>query len=182
MAVSVFDMFKVGIGPSSSHTVGPMRAGVAFLGVLKGKNLLERADALKIELMGSLAATGKGHGTDTAAQLGVMGRSPETMDPDEVKPLIEAVRRDKCIALDGTHRIAFDPEKDILFFSDKVPAFHTNAMEFTVYEDGKCLYQRRYYSVGGGFIVAAREDDPEQPVVPKVFQNAVVRPFDRAIS
>lgn len=178
MAVSVFDMFKVGIGPSSSHTVGPMRAGVAFLGVLKGKNLLERADALKIELMGSLAATGKGHGTDTAAQLGVMGRSPETMDPDEVKPLIEAVRRDKCIALDGTHRIAFDPEKDILFFSDKVPAFHTNAMEFTVYEDGKCLYHRRYYSVGGGFIVAARQDDPEQPVVPKVFQNAVVRPFD----
>ena len=84
MAVSVFDMFKVGIGPSSSHTVGPMRAGHAFVKVLRDRGMLEQATSLKIELMGSLAATGKGHGTDTAAQLGLLGRIPETMDPDEV--------------------------------------------------------------------------------------------------
>ena len=82
MAVSVFDMFRTGIGPSSSHTVGPMRAGAAFLKVLRSRGLLSQAATLRIDLMGSLAATGKGHGTDTACQLGLMGEEPETFDPD----------------------------------------------------------------------------------------------------
>ena len=178
MAVSVFDLFKVGIGPSSSHTVGPMRAGVAFVNAVRERGLFERVDALKVDLMGSLAATGKGHGTDTAAQLGLMGRSPEGMNPDEVKPLIEKVRRSGTIAFGGDRPVAFDPEKDIGFHPDRVPAFHTNAMDFSAYAGGELLYARRYYSVGGGFIVAAREDDPEQPVIPKVFKDAKVRPYD----
>lgn len=86
-------MFKVGIGPSSSHTVGPMRAGYAFVKLLRDRGMLEQATSLKIELMGSLAATGKGHGTDTAAQLGLLGRIPETMDPDEVPVLIRESSR-----------------------------------------------------------------------------------------
>ena len=130
MAVSVFDMFKVGIGPSSSHTVGPMRAGHAFVKVLRDRGMLEQATSLKIELMGSLAATGKGHGTDTAAQLGLLGRIPETMDPDEVSVLIGDIRASRQLKLDGMHAVAFDPEADIAFHADKDPAFHTNAMSF----------------------------------------------------
>ena len=91
MSISVFDIFKVGIGPSSSHTVGPMRAGVQFLDILKERHLINRVKSINIELMGSLAATGKGHGTDTAVQLGLMGNTPEKMDPDMLKPLIEGV-------------------------------------------------------------------------------------------
>ena len=139
MAVSVFDMFKVGIGPSSSHTVGPMRAGHAFVKVLRDHGMLEQATSLKIELMGSLAATGKGHGTDTAAQLGLLGRIPETMDPDEVSVLIGDIRASRQLKLDGMHAVAFDPEADIAFHADKVPAFHTNAMEFSVFA-GCLLY------------------------------------------
>lgn len=177
MAVSVFDMFKVGIGPSSSHTVGPMRAGHAFVKVLRDRGMLEQATSLKIELMGSLAATGKGHGTDTAAQLGLLGRIPETMDPDEVPVLIGDIRASRQLKLDGVHAVAFDPEVDIAFHADKVPVFHTNAMEFSVFAGDSLLYRRRYYSVGGGFIVAAREDDPEQPVTPKAFQGVKTKPY-----
>ena len=100
-------MFKVGIGPSSSHTVGPMRAGHAFVKVLRDRGMLEQATSLKIELMGSLAATGKGHGTDTAAQLGLLGRIPETMDPDEVPVLIGDIRASRQLKLDGVHAVAF---------------------------------------------------------------------------
>ena len=177
MAVSVFDMFKVGIGPSSSHTVGPMRAGHALVKVLRDRGMLEQATSLKIELMGSLAATGKGHGTDTAAQLGLLGRIPETMDPDEVPVLIGDIRASRQLKLDGVHAVAFDPEVDIAFHADKVPVFHTNAMEFSVFAGDSLLYRRRYYSVGGGFIVAAREDDPEQPVTPKAFQGVKTKPY-----
>ncbi len=177
MAGSVFDMFKVGIGPSSSHTVGPMRAGHAFVKLIRDRGILEQATSLKIELMGSLAATGKGHGTDTAAQLGLLGRSPETMDPDEVPVLIQEVRTSHQLKLDSVHPVAFDPDADIAFHADKVPAFHTNAMEFSLFAGETLLYRRRYYSVGGGFIVAAREDDPEQPVTPKVFQGVKAKPF-----
>ncbi|MBO5460567.1 MAG: L-serine ammonia-lyase, partial [Ruminococcus sp.] len=116
MAVSVFDLFKVGIGPSSSHTVGPMRAGVAFVNAVRERKLFERVNALKVDLMGSLAATGKGHGTDIATQLGLIGRSPESMNPDEVKPLIEEIRRSGKLSFGGNRSVSFDPEKDIGFY------------------------------------------------------------------
>ena len=177
MAVSVFDMFKVGIGPSSSHTVGPMRAGYSFVKLLRERGLLNQVNGLKVELMGSLAATGKGHGTDTATQLGLMGRSPETMDPDEVGTLIAKVKATHQIALDNEVVVPFDPECDIEFHPDKVPAFHTNAMTLSVYRDDELLYSRRYYSVGGGFIVVAQEDNPEEPVTPKVFKGKIERPY-----
>ena len=177
MAISVFDMFKVGIGPSSSHTVGPMRAGYSFVKLLRESGLLNQVNGLKVELMGSLAATGKGHGTDTATQLGLMGRSPETMDPDEVGTLIAKVKATHQIALDKEVVVPFDPERDIAFHPDKVPAFHTNAMTLSVYRDDELLYSRRYYSVGGGFIVVAKEDNPEEPVTPKVFKGKIERPY-----
>lgn len=177
MAISVFDMFKVGIGPSSSHTVGPMRAGYSFVKLLRERGLLNQVNGLKVELMGSLAATGKGHGTDTATQLGLMGCSPETMDPDEVGTLIAKVKATQQIALDKEVVVPFDPERDIAFHPDKVPAFHTNAMTLSVYRDDELLYSRRYYSVGGGFIVVAKEDNPEEPVTPKVFKGKIERPY-----
>lgn len=177
MAISVFDMFKVGIGPSSSHTVGPMRAGYSFVKLLRERGLLNQVNGLKVELMGSLAATGKGHGTDTATQLGLMGCSPETMDPDEVGTLIAKVKATQQIALDKEVVVPFDPERDIAFHPDKVPAFHTNSMTLSVYRDDELLYSRRYYSVGGGFIVVAKEDNPEEPVTPKVFKGKIERPY-----
>ena len=177
MAISVFDMFKVGIGPSSSHTVGPMRAGYSFVKLLRERGLLNQVNGLKVELMGSLAATGKGHGTDTATQLGLMGCSPETMDPDEVGTLIAKVKATHQIALDKEVVVPFDPERDIAFHPDKVPAFHTNAMTLSVYRDDELLYSRRYYSVGGGFFVVAKEDNPEEPVTPKVFKGKIERPY-----
>ena len=177
MAVSVFDMFKVGIGPSSSHTVGPMRAGLSFVKLLEERGFLDQVTSLKVELMGSLAATGKGHGTDTATQLGLMGRSPETMDPDEVAGLIAEVRSLRRILLNGEHAVPFDPDRDIAFHADKVPAFHTNAMEISVFNGDSLLYVRRYYSVGGGFIVAAQEENPEEPVTPQAFQSKATKPY-----
>lgn len=178
MAVGVFDMFRVGIGPSSSHTVGPMRAANAFLTMLQKKALIERVAGIRIELMGSLAATGRGHGTDTACQLGLMGEAPETFNPDDLVQKIRETAEKKVLMLVGTHPVAFDPAADIAFHANKVPAFHTNALTFTALNaDAAVLYERRFYSVGGGFIVAAREDDPESPVAPTVFQSEEVRPY-----
>ena len=178
MAVGVFDMFRVGIGPSSSHTVGPMRAANAFLAILKKKSLFERVARIRIELMGSLAATGHGHGTDTACQLGLMGEAPETFDPDALGETIHRIAAEKRLLLGGVKSIAFDPAADIQFHAQKVPAFHTNALTFTALDESKAVfYERRFYSVGGGFVVAAREDDPERPVTPASLQTEVTRPY-----
>lgn len=178
MAVGVFDMFRVGIGPSSSHTVGPMRAANAFLAILKKKSLVERVARIRIELMGSLAATGHGHGTDTACQLGLMGEAPETFDPDALSETIYRIAAEKRLLLGGVKSIAFDPAADIQFHAQKVPAFHTNALTFTALDESNAvLYERRFYSVGGGFVVAAREDDPERPVTPASLQTEVTRPY-----
>ena len=131
MAVGVFDMFRVGIGPSSSHTVGPMRAANAFLAMLRKQNFLDQVGGIRIELMGSLAATGHGHGTDTACQLGLMGEAPETFNPDELVEKIHDIAATKTLKLGGTHAIPFDPAADIQFHAQRVPAFHTNALTFT---------------------------------------------------
>lgn len=177
MAVSIFDLFKVGIGPSSSHTVGPMRAGALFVEALKARGVLSDVDCVRINLMGSLAATGRGHSTDTAAQLGLMGHTPEGIDPDAVKTLIDEVAKERRLMLGAEKSIVFDPAADICFYPETVPEFHTNGIEFSAFAGDLCLYRRRYYSVGGGFIVAAREDNPEKPVTPKAFQGTLERPF-----
>lgn len=177
MAVSIFDLFKVGIGPSSSHTVGPMRAGALFVEALRSRGILADVDRVQVDLMGSLAATGRGHGTDTAAQLGLMGHTPEGIDPDAVKTLVGEVAQHRRLALGGEKSITFNPISDILFHPETVPEFHTNGMELTAFAAGQCLYRRRYYSVGGGFIVAAREDNPEEAVTPKALLGPIERPF-----
>ncbi len=157
-AVSIFDIFKIGIGPSSSHTVGPMKAARAF-----AEQLAPVADAVvtvQVTLHGSLAYTGKGHGTDSAVLLGLTGLEPETIDPDSVEQLLRAIHADKRLHVHGVGELRFDPESDVIFeFGDELPR-HTNGMHFVARDEhGQALVSEDYYSLGGGFI--ARGDEPE---------------------
>ena len=161
--ISVLSIFRVGLGPSSSHTVGPMRAGLDFVKQLAKKGLLRRVTRVAVHLMGSLAATGKGHGTDSACQLGLMGLPPETTSPDQAGASLKLVKEDLKLVLNGELSIAFDPDRDISFAADEVASFHTNAVDFSAYAGEELLYKRRFYSIGGGFVVAGQEQHPELP-------------------
>ncbi|WP_321907155.1 MULTISPECIES: L-serine ammonia-lyase [unclassified Paraburkholderia] len=155
MAVSVFDLFKVGIGPSSSHTVGPMRAALMFAEGLERDDLLARTAAVKVELYGSLGATGKGHGTDRGVMLGLMGDAPDTVDPDTINARLEAVRTSRLLALLGRHTIGFVPKEHVAFYRQALPE-HPNGMKLRALDaTGETLRESTYLSVGGGFVVTA---------------------------
>ncbi len=155
MAVSVFDLFKIGIGPSSSHTVGPMRAARLFVQRLGHDGLLARVTRLRMGLYGSLGATGKGHGSDKAVILGLLGEAPDTVDVDAVPALLRQVRADKAITLPGAAVVAFDERADLRFFRRESLPFHANGMRCEAFDsDGGLLAERCYYSVGGGFVVS----------------------------
>ena len=152
--ISIFDLFKIGIGPSSSHTVGPMRAARMFLQELESEKILEHAATLKIELYGSLALTGRGHGTDRAVLLGLLGHKPDEVDPSAVEHELAAIRRSQTIPLLGHHVICFNPAEDLLFHGTQVLPMHSNGMRFTACNSAQQqLKQEIYYSVGGGFVV-----------------------------
>ncbi|MDX1406401.1 MAG: L-serine ammonia-lyase [Woeseiaceae bacterium] len=157
-AISVFDIFKIGVGPSSSHTVGPMKAARQF--VLGLANSRGKIATIRVELHGSLAYTGKGHATDSAVVLGLMGCQPDTLDPDEVEKLLRDVHENCRISLPGIGEIPFDPTQDIAFdYGQELPR-HTNGMRFMARDDdGNTLLTEDYYSLGGGFV--ARGDEPE---------------------
>jgi len=156
--ISVFDIFKIGVGPSSSHTVGPMKAARQF--VLGLANTSGPVTGIKVALYGSLAYTGKGHGTDSAVILGLMGCQPETLDPDDVEGMLRAVHESTRITLPGIGDIDFAPQEDVVFeYGEELPR-HTNGMRFTAFiADGTPLLAEDYYSLGGGFV--ARGDEPE---------------------
>lgn len=152
-AISVFDIFKIGVGPSSSHTMGPWRAAERFLKVIRAAGGLEHVLHLRVRLMGSLAKTGKGHGTDLAVMLGLSGEDPVTCDIPGLRARVASIRQTKTIRLGGAHDLSFDPTRDILFDMDVVPEFHANGLTFiAAMSDGRTL-EETYYSVGGGFIV-----------------------------
>jgi L-serine dehydratase len=154
-------MLKIGVGPSSSHTLGPWRAALRFLKSLKGIDRLKDVANLKILLYGSLAKTGKGHGTDIAIQLGLLGCDPVTYDIDQINPTINEINLSKTINLSGSIRINFDPEADIEFLASESLRYHPNALSFLVnFRDGTSLAET-YYSIGGGFVV--KEGEVEQP-------------------
>ncbi len=154
MFISVFDLLSVGIGPSSSHTVGPMRAANAFLKELKGKNLFHQAARIKIELYGSLALTGVGHKTDEALLIGLTGQLPENVDPKTIPDTLKIIREEKKIHLLGELWIHFDEERDLIFHKDKFIPYHSNAARFTAYDSkNNELFTEIIYSIGGGFIV-----------------------------
>jgi L-serine dehydratase len=159
MAVSVFDLFKIGIGPSSSHTVGPMRAAARFVSRwLDEAGTLDRAARVRCELFGSLALTGRGHGTDKAVLMGLEGEWPDRIDPDGIPAKLARIRGQKILHLLGRHAIAFDEKTDLVFNKRHKLPFHPNGMRFAAFDaDGNELATRDYYSVGGGFVV--NQDD-----------------------
>ena len=155
MAVSVFDLFKIGIGPSSSHTVGPMRAARMFVTRLAAERLLTQVARVKAELFGSLGATGKGHGSDKAVLLGLSGHEPDTVEVDAVPALLEVIREQGRISLGGGPSVGFDEKSDLLFHRRQSLPFHANGMRFTAFDAGGSeLLAKVYYSVGGGFVVS----------------------------
>ncbi|MBW8829176.1 MAG: L-serine ammonia-lyase [Burkholderiales bacterium] len=155
MAVSVFDLFKIGIGPSSSHTVGPMRAARLFASRLQHDGLMDATTRVKSELYGSLGATGKGHGSDKAVLLGLAGHEPDTVDVDAIPALLDTIRSAAKLMLAGTHPVSFDEKTDLIFYRRESLPFHANGMRFIAYDTaGRELSSRTYYSVGGGFVVS----------------------------
>jgi L-serine dehydratase len=167
--ISIFDLFKIGIGPSSSHTVGPMKAAAAFIAGAK----LERIEQVRVTLFGSLAWTGKGHGTDKAVILGLTGIEPATVDPDAADRLVTEVHRHHRLSLGGKKVIAFDPTNDIVFDGISPTPAHPNTLCFDAFDaDGAPIASDRWCSVGGGFIL--REDQVGMTAADEV---AVPYPF-----
>ncbi len=155
MAVSVFDLFKIGIGPSSSHTVGPMRAAARFVERwLDDAGTLARVARVRVELYGSLALTGRGHGTDKAVMLGLEGHWPDQIDADQIPAILAHIRDTHRIQLGGTHTIDFDETRDLVFNKRQKLPYHVNGMRYSAWaDDDTLLATRDYYSVGGGFVV-----------------------------
>jgi L-serine dehydratase len=167
-SLSVLDMFKIGVGPSSSHTLGPWNAATRFLQTLGER--VNNVVGLKINLYGSLAKTGRGHGTDIALLLGLSGEDPVTFDTNSISATIKGIRDKKQLMLSGRHAIGFDPEQDILFLKEEMLSFHPNALEFCVeLHDGSKLNEI-YFSIGGGFVVQERHNNIDSA-------NAIALPY-----
>jgi len=158
MAVSVFELFKIGIGPSSSHTVGPMRAAFTFVQRLEQANLLSQVERLQVTLFGSLAFTGRGHGTDKAVMLGLSGELPDQIDPDDIDGILQTIQNKGHIELAGKLKVSFSEKTDLLFNRSETLPHHSNGMRFAAFDHkGEQLLERDYYSVGGGFVVSDDE-------------------------
>ena len=156
-AISVFDILKIGVGPSSSHTLGPWRAAQRFVKTLIDRNLLQQVTAVRVLLYGSLAKTGKGHGTDVAIQLGLSGEDPVTFDVNAIDSRMADIAAMKELVLGGLHEVQFDPREDIEFlFSESLP-YHPNAVTFLANCKNGDAISETYYSVGGGFVVKEGE-------------------------
>ena len=154
MAISVFDLFSIGIGPSSSHTVGPMRAAQQFVQALKDDGLLSQVATVKAELYGSLGATGKGHGSDKAVMLGLEGELPESVATDSIESRLETIRSTRQLNLFGEHAVKFDETKQLVMHRRQTLPFHSNGMTFCAFDaQHEMLREATFYSVGGGFIV-----------------------------
>lgn len=159
--LSIFDMLKIGVGPSSSHTLGPWRAARRFCYELRQSGVLDKVARLRVELFGSLAKTGIGHGTDIAILLGLQDFDPETIDTATIPDQIRAIADRRSLQFGGKHPVPFQPERDLLFHFDRSLEFHANGLRFTAWLDDETQRTETYFSVGGGFVVA--EADPPSP-------------------
>lgn len=173
--ISVFDLFKIGIGPSSSHTVGPMVAANLFLASLAKQTELTDVKAIEIELYGSLAATGKGHATDTAVLLGLLGHTPSTIDTRLTSEYLTPIFSAKQLNLAGKHTIAFNSERDIHWYGDTVLSYHPNALTIRAVLADDTSYQQTYYSIGGGFVI--NEEDANNPDEDQARPNIDIAPY-----
>lgn len=168
MAVSIFELFKIGIGPSSSHTVGPMKAACTFARRLERLGLLEKTSRLRTTLYGSLAHTGRGHGTHKAVMLGLQGALPDRIDPDRIDAALEMIRSNSELLLIGSHAIRLREKEDLLFNKREVLPHHPNGMQFEALDKaGSVLESRDYYSVGGGFVVNQDKAAQDRIVIDK---------------
>ena len=158
MHYSVFEVFRIGIGPSSSHTVGPMIAVNRFLKEIEQRKLMEEVTKIEVHLYGSLALTGIGHGTDLAVLAGLVGEQPDQIDPSKIPTLIETIKQTKKLMLNGIHEIPFDSAQDLVFHHDKTLPQHPNGMVLQAFfDDGDTLYRNTYFSIGGGAVLDLRE-------------------------
>ena len=179
MSVSVFELFRIGIGPSSSHTVGPMRAALMFAHELRDSALLERVASIRVELFGSLGATGRGHGSDRAVMLGLSGETPEGVAIEKIPALVAQVKSAGRLALLGGAEIAFRDGQELRFLRQNLP-FHPNGMRFTALDaNGAEIRARVYYSVGGGFVVDEDAAAGQSPI--KADATPLKYPFSNAI-
>lgn len=175
MKTSLFEIFKIGIGPSSSHTVGPMRAANDFVATLSRKKFLCGTQRVQVELFGSLALTGRGHGTDRAVMLGFCGASPESIELEKIEPQLASIRETHSLPLLGMRPIEFLEARDLIFREKEVLAKHSNGLRIRAFNElGKQLHEQVYYSIGGGFIVREGEQSLEHQtrVVPYPFATA----------
>lgn len=176
--LSVFDMFSIGIGPSSSHTVGPMRAAREFVKELADKNLLGNITFVKTELYGSLGQTGIGHGSGKAVILGLLGEKPETIDPDSVAGKLAEIERSQEINLMGRQSAAFPNKDAIVFHRRKTLPLHSNGMTLFAYSGDEVVHEQTYYSIGGGFIVKHEEfEQQKQAAVEEIASKPVPYEF-----
>ncbi|MFK4235174.1 L-serine ammonia-lyase [Pseudomonas guariconensis] len=172
MSLSVFDLFKIGIGPSSSHTVGPMRAAARFAEGLRRDGLLAQTDSIKAELYGSLGATGKGHGSDKAVLLGLEGEHPDTIDTESIPTRLQAIRDSGRLRLLGEHEIGFVEKQHLAMIRKPLP-YHPNGMIFRAFDAaGLQIRSREYYSVGGGFVV-----DEDAAGHDRIVEDSTVLPY-----
>lgn len=176
MAISVFDLFKIGVGPSSSHTVGPMRAGALFVEALREQEMLAQVRRIEVLLYGSLSATGVGHGTDKAVIMGLMGEWPDKVDPLLIEPRLLDLRETQCLLLAGKYHVPFIWQRDMRLLEENLP-YHPNAMTVSAFTDDGLLLSETYYSIGGGFVVdqkqaASGQLDQDLTKLPYEFENA----------
>jgi len=176
-SISIFDMLKIGIGPSSSHTLGPWRAAERWISELKSKKILSSVTQIKVDLYGSLSLTGKGHATDLAVILGLTGSDPETIPVTEISSIISAIKSDKILHFNGEKALHFDPESDITFHRKFLP-FHANGMRFTAIMGVKKT-KSTYYSIGGGFVVKEERKNAKKNLeIFKTFPHPIAKGTD----
>ncbi|OBZ88495.1 L-serine dehydratase [Choanephora cucurbitarum] len=175
--VSTFDLFSIGVGPSSSHTVGPMRAAKIFITDLRDHNVLDKVATLRVDMFGSLALTGVGHGTPEAILMGIEGESPDKVETSTIRSRVKDIQTNKSIRLDGTHRITFDYDKDMVFNYFKTLPQHPNGLRFCAYDkNANMVATNEYFSIGGGFVVNAETqlDHGENVYYKQIKKDAVV--------
>jgi len=183
MAVSVFELFKIGIGPSSSHTVGPMRAAYTFVERLDSFEWLNQVARIQTTLYGSLAFTGRGHGTDKAVMLGLSGELPDEVDPDDIDGILLKIRTNGHLSMAKKHQIGFREKTDLRFNKRKNLPHHSNGMRFSAFDkNGALIHERDYYSVGGGFVVNQDEAASDRIVKDKTQQPYTFNSGDELLS
>ena len=175
--ISIFDLFKIGIGPSSSHTVGPMKAANLFLQALQDKNLLCHVDKVHCTLFGSLGATGRGHGSDIAVALGLMGETPQTTDVRDIATKVATIKSEKKLHLAKQTVIDFDFDTDLILNGLESLPYHPNALTITAFEGNKVLLEDTFYSIGGGFVMTQAQAQADEPVIENV-KNPVPYPYN----